>query len=586
MNKGIKNRLFYYFLTIIVVSLAICGLIIEEIVESVRMDLIRSDLLRHLQSMEWMVQALPAPVAPATYQEMAGQLGTIMAMRVTFIDGDGWVVGDSSVAADQLQTIENHHKRPEVAEALLHGVGSAIRTSTTVNTDLYYLAYAIDRGGQRMIIRLARSLHDLQEEIASLRRLVIYSVLFATLLAALLSRLAARLFTRPLRALVKQAKSIAGQQSNSRLVTDSQDEVGGLASSFNLLLNQLEEVMASVSLERDRLKIILEGILDGVIAVDLRGQIILVNHAVMEIFALSSSPVSRNLSELIPEEQLLGLLPPSQGAVCRREIVLAGRDMRQILLTSSCTANGQGCILLLRDITEKNRLQQVQREFIASASHELRTPISIIRLNAETLMDGNNEPEEVNFLVEAIYRQSLRMSQLIAHLLDLSRLESGSYPLRCQEFFLLPLSKQVSESLHHWMESREIVLSNQIGADVTLFADPSAVEQVLLNLVANAIRYTPMRSQIILRSRPHPDHDKSMIIAVEDNGEGIAEEHHRQLFNRFYRVDPGRSREMGGSGLGLAIVRQLVEAMGGEVGLSAVQPSGCCFWFTLPVCPA
>ncbi|MEO5349743.1 MAG: ATP-binding protein [Magnetococcus sp. YQC-3] len=581
MKQSVQSKLFYYFLTIIILSLAVAGVIIEEVVVSVRMDLIRNDLLRHLRTVEWMVHSLPKPITPAAYHEMAGQLGAILAVRVSFIDDKGWVIGDSAVLPEDLHSIANHRDRPEVAEALIHGVGSATRSSTTVNTDLFYLAYAIRQEDQAMVVRLARPLQDLQDEIASLRGLVFFPALFAAMLAILMSRLAARLFTRPLRGLVKQAKLISGQQSNSRLVTDAQDEVGGLATSFNLVLNQLEEVMASVSLERDRLKIILEGILDGVIAVDRAGQILLVNQAAMSLFGLGTFPSACNLSELISGDQLAGLVPPCLDDVCRKEITLPGRDNKQLLVTATCTANGQGCILVLRDITEKNRLQQVQRDFIASASHELRTPVSIIRLNAETLIDGGNEPEEVNFLVEAIYRHSLRMSQLITHLLDLSRLESGNYPLRCQSFLLLPVTQQVAESLHPWLESREITLINRIETDLTLFADPSAVEQILLNLVSNAIRYTPVRSRIVLWAKPQ--HKNEMMIAVEDNGEGIPEEHYPRLFGRFYRVDPSRSREMGGSGLGLTIVKHLVEVMGGGVGVTSVQPSGCCFWFTLPI---
>lgn len=584
IKLGIQSKLFYYFLAIITVTLASGGLIIEEILVYGRMGNIQNDLLRHLRTIELMIKEIPVDVLHEHYPKLAIQLGRVLDMRVTFIDPHGVVVGDSAVNAGQLAHIENHAGRPEVVDAAAHGMGSITRYSSTIGADLFYMAYTVQSGADKVVVRLARSLKDLQDEITQLRQLVALSVLLALLMAAVMSGLASYLATKSLRRLVRQAMQITGSGHKERLVVNSQDEIGGLAASFNAMLGHLEQLMASVTLERDRLKTVLEGILDAVIAVDAYGRITLANHAALTLLGLKVTPIFRYLEEVLPRDQLDGLLPPYLGGVGHKEIELRGRNSRRVVVTSACTASDKGCIILMRDITERHRLQQIQRDFVASASHELRTPVSIIRLNAETLMDGALEDPEVSTgMVEAIFRQSLRLSQLVSDLLDISRLESGSHRLNPGTIQALSVAQRVEESLLPLREGKGIALFNQVDPELVVFADGSAMEQVLTNLVTNALKYTPSGGSVVLDG--HKGEGDWVRFQVVDDGPGIPLEHHAFLFNRFYRVDPGRSREMGGTGLGLTIVKHLVEAMGGRVGLEAVLPHGCCFWFTLPTQP-
>ncbi|MBF0183905.1 MAG: HAMP domain-containing protein [Magnetococcales bacterium] len=578
---GIQFKLFAYFMLIICLALGIGGVVIETLLVSNRFEAIRQDLLRQLRTIELMITNMATGGTEESYSDLAQRLGTVLEMRVTIINTHGQVLGDSSIDRQHLLQVENHLHRPEVIAAMTAQTGTATRHSSTVNADLFYMAYKIAQGDRQLIVRLARPLHDLQQEITQLRQLVLGSLLLAMLLAVVMSLIAAHLATKPLRGLVAQAQKIAEGHPRKPLVVAAKDEIGGLADSFNCMLTQLEQSMDLVALERDRLRAVLEGILDAVVAVDASGHISLVNHAALTLFALDTAPIATHLSTLLPEDQLQGLLPPYLGDVCQKEITLTHLGEKRLQVSCACTKSDQGCIMLLRDITEKYRVQQMQREFVANASHELRTPVSIIRLNAETLMDDvEAEDEQSHFLLEGIFRQSLRLSKLVADLLDLSRLESGNMRFQPEPTAIRSMADQIVHSLHPLCREKNIQFDNQIDESLRLLVDPSALEQVLTNLFSNAFTYVPLAGQVILRLGAA---DPGWIcLQVVDNGPGIPAAHHPRLFNRFYRIDSGRSREAGGTGLGLTIVKHLVESMHGKVGLHAVVPHGCCFWFTLP----
>jgi two-component system phosphate regulon sensor histidine kinase PhoR len=577
---GIQFKLFFYFLAIISLALAIGGAINERLLVNNRTESIRQELLRNLRLIELMLNARTPPLSNEAYALLAHQLGSTLEMRVTFINHQGQVLGDSAVDSKQLLLVENHLTRPEVVAALQQKTGTTVRHSSTVNQDLFYMAYKVRHDNQEMVVRLARPMQDLHNEIQQLRQLVLVSILIAMVLAILMSGLASILATRSLRGLLTQAEHLVDHRAITPLVVTSRDEIGGLAASFNVMLDRLEEAMADLALERDRLKTVLEGIVDAVIAVDANGHITLVNPATMTLFQLPESPVSRPLASVLPTDQWQGVLPPCQEVTWYGEITLSAGQKR-VQVSCACTQSNQGAILLLRDITEKYRLQQMQRDFVASASHELRTPVSIIRLNAETLMDGMiNEEDPSYFLVEALFRQSLRLSQLVTDLLDISRLESGSYAFHPKPILVRQLIEETVHSLQHWAAEKKILFTNLVEPALQISVDPAAFEQILTNLIGNAFTYIPEGGTVTLRQGKAEA--GWLCLQIEDNGPGIPTALHALVFNRFYRVDPGRSRSMGGTGLGLTIVKYLVEGMGGQVGLHNLEPHGCCFWFTLP----
>jgi two-component system phosphate regulon sensor histidine kinase PhoR len=237
--------------------------------------------------------------------------------------------------------------------------------------------------------------------------------------------------------------------------------------------------------------------------------------------------------------------------------------------------------LVLHDVTEMRRLEAVRRDFVANVSHELRTPVSVIRANAETLLDGALEDEKrARTFLDALVRNADRLSRILADLLDLSRLEAGRYALDLEPIALSPAVEKVVELVETRAKEKSIAVAIDVAPELAAHADARAFEQVLLNLIDNAVKYTPASGHILVSARRV---EELIRVEVTDDGPGIEPRHRARLFERFYRVDPGRSRDVGGTGLGLAIVKHLVESMGGRVGMepAAGAPHGSTFWVTL-----
>jgi len=267
----------------------------------------------------------------------------------------------------------------------------------------------------------------------------------------------------------------------------------------------------------------------------------------------------------------------SHRAPASSEIEL-GTGCRVLVLAAPLRTTG-GCVVVFHDVTEMRRLEAVRRNFVANVSHELRTPTSVIRANAETLLDGAVETEEqARVFLTAVHRNAERLAQIIDDLLDLAGIEAGEYEHKPIPTELGPAVRRVVESLGERIKAKNQVAHVDVPNDLLVRADIRALDQVLLNLIDNAVKYTQEGGQVTVRSAKL---EHGVRIEVEDNGPGIEPKHRQRIFERFYRVEPGRSREMGGTGLGLSIVKHLVAAMGGESGFAPVSPRGSVFWFTL-----
>ena len=299
----------------------------------------------------------------------------------------------------------------------------------------------------------------------------------------------------------------------------------------------------------------------------------------MEILQLRVAPVGQALRQIVRVPELDEVL--RRGVLhdpVSLEFELPGSRRVRTRVTSLRV--GDGHVIVMNDVTEMRRLETVRRDFVANVSHELRTPISVILANSETLTDGGVEDAAVaaRFL-SAIHSNAGRLTHLIADLLDLSKIEAGRYPIRSRRMELEPTVLAAFESVQGPSGEKGQTVRTAGTAGVWVVADPAALEQVLLNLLDNAVKYTPAGGQITVGAFPA---DNAVRVEVRDDGPGVEPWHRNRLFERFYRVDPGRSRELGGTGLGLAIVKHLVETMGGRVGVDAVEPHGSCFWFTVP----
>ncbi len=340
------------------------------------------------------------------------------------------------------------------------------------------------------------------------------------------------------------------------------------------------ERLAALTEERDYFGAVLEVMEAAVVAIDGERRITVVNRAARELLALRGSPVGRTLGEVVQVDELDNLLVGEGGKARHAEFELPGPPRRVVVARVSPRGASGGLVVVIHDITELRRLETMRRDFVANVSHELRTPVSVIRANAETLLDGAlDDVEMAESFVEAVLRNAERLSRLVSDLLDLSRIEVGQYKVQIGPLPVAASVRRVVEALESRIEEQGLSVTVDVSSSLVARADAQALEQILTNLVDNAVKYTPQGGVIALRGYAM---DGWVRLEVQDNGPGIDPVHHPRLFERFYRVDPGRSRQMGGTGLGLAIVKHLAAALRGRVGMSPAEHRGCIFWLELP----
>jgi len=340
---------------------------------------------------------------------------------------------------------------------------------------------------------------------------------------------------------------------------------------------EVESLLATLENERDRLRSVLEGMDSAVLALDPSRRILLANRATSLLLGLGEDPVGKQLEDIldVPElKELFSGLSSDEGDV---EFEL-GEPARMFL--GRLTGTASGGVLVVHDVTASKKLDKVRRDFVANVSHELRTPVAVIQANAETLLGGALSDEEQSVLfVEGILRNARRLSNLISDLLDLTRIESGKFEIQTDEIDLGRLVNRVWSMVESRAGEKGVSLQSVIPSDTGVIADAKALEQILVNYIENAIKYGPEGGLIRVGVSLHPRYYR---VEVADEGDGIEPPHRDRVFERFYRVDKGRSRYTGGTGLGLSIVKHLAGAMGGRVGLDCPLEGGSTFWVELP----
>ena len=336
----------------------------------------------------------------------------------------------------------------------------------------------------------------------------------------------------------------------------------------------------TLAAEHNRFEAVLQTMAPAVLALDAELRVTTVNLGARRLLGLPEVVEGRPLVDLVRLPALHELLERAhEGGTELADIELPGPGARQVLGRATRQADG-GVVVVLDDVTDVRRLERVRKDFVANVSHELRTPISVIKANAETLLEGAlDDPAAARRFVEGLYRHADRLGRLVSDLLDISRLESNRRELAGEATLVAEVAEDVVESLRGAAAAKGVSIASAMSDELEVHADPKALEQVFFNLVDNAIKYSPSGSMVELTATPQED---AVRVEVRDDGPGIAPKHRERIFERFYRVDPGRSREMGGTGLGLSIAKHLVETMGGELGVEPRRPRGSVFWFRLP----
>lgn len=501
--------------------------------------------------------------------------------RVTIIAADGRVLGESHEDRAQM---ENHAGRPEIVQAQLTGQGSATRYSQTVDYDMLYVATTVrSRGALVGFVRLAVPLSQVQANLNHLQRAWGLATLAAAALAALLAVWIAASATRPLRDLNEAAAHMGQGQWDSRLIPRTQDEIGQLTRTFNAMADQLHIHLQALEVERSRMAAVLGGMTDGAVIVDQAGLIQLVNPAAEGLFDLEpDAAIGQSLMQALRAYQINDLwqqsLQSNEAQTSPLEIA-----PRQMVLQCSAIPLGRALpgstLLLFQNLTRLRRLETVRRDFISNLSHELRTPLASLKALTETLQDGAlDDPPAAQRFLDRMLIEVDALSQMVEELLELSRIESGRVPLRLAPVDPADLLAAAVERLGVQAERAGLTISIDCPSDLPpVLADAARLQQVLVNLLHNAIKFTPSGGQIRLSAAAQPG---QVVFSVQDTGVGIPVEDRPRIFERFFKAD--RARAGGGTGLGLAIARHLVEAHGGRIWVESVEGRGSVFSFEIP----
>jgi two-component system phosphate regulon sensor histidine kinase PhoR len=528
---------------------------------------------------------------PPPFPEIAAEgdlLGKVSGTRITIVLPDGTVVADSSVGAAGVKGMENHADHPEIRDALGGTPGYSQRRSITVREEMRYVALPIVHDGA--IVGVARA--AVPAAVLTRRLWQITGVIWGTGFAALLLILAgaaylARRITGPLAEMQTAAREMGAGNLTRTLQIRTGDEVEEMADAMNRMASQLARTIDQLEAGKARLMTLLANLSDGVIVVAPDKTVRMMNLAAGKILDASETMgEGRPYAEVIRLPQVLSFIDGWMNGVNPepRDISLPTREGGRAVRLSGSTVRHPGeaeadVLLTLRDVTEERRLSQIKSDFVSNASHELRTPLTTIRGYLEAVRDTVREGGTPNpAFLETAHASTLRMERLIDDLLELSRAESGAPSAEKEETSIASFLSRVADPHRHPAERAGKILEVSAGSG-TFRADLRMLTLALSNLVDNAVKYGKEKGRITVSGKVE---ENACVFEVADDGPGIPAEHLPRLFERFYRVDKGRSRELGGTGLGLAIARHIVEAHGGSVRVESRLGVGTRFSVRIP----
>jgi two-component system phosphate regulon sensor histidine kinase PhoR len=538
---------------------------------------LRGDIERNLLGQTRLTASLLAHHEMLTDADAeADAIGKRIGARVTFIAKDGVVLGDSEVDAAAVPRLENHSGREEVREAAATGEGLSIRRSQTTAVETLYAAVAVP-DSPVAYARLALPLTEVNDRVASVRRLALVGLLAGLLVALLLTWMASFLINRRIRVVAETARRYREGDFSRPARDHGRDEIGTVANVLDDTARELGSRLADMARQRAHTDAILTGMAEGVLLVNGAGRLVLTNPAGRQMLRLPEDTGDTHYVELVrnPDvcRRVAAALTGERPAPVELQLDPGTRRIFIAHVVPVAGVGGGGAVLVLRDITELRQADQVRRDFVANVSHELRTPLTAIRGYVEALQDAPGSPQETRQFLEIIDRHSLRMERLVRDLLRLARLDAGQEPLSLGRCKVSEVVDGAVRDLEGQLRQRQQTVRTTIGADArVVLADPAKLGDALRNLLENASNYSPEGATIdVATARNDESHVR---LTIADRGPGIPEADLSRVFERFYRVDRSRTRDPGGTGLGLAIVRHLVELQEGRVVAVAREGGG------------
>jgi two-component system phosphate regulon sensor histidine kinase PhoR len=540
-------------------------------------DRLREDAAGFLEREARLVGVLWERERNESPDSLADRVGAALGRRVTLVDPQGVVIGDSEFDDEALRALQNHAQRPEVREAFAGRIGSSRRPSPSTGDQELYVAVPVPPLG---VARVSLPTESLDAVTGAARRNVIGASFLALAGALIIAFLFARSVSRPVEELRDVAQALADGDLARRPTLSAPGEIGDLADALRELAEQLSARLRALEADETLLVQLTESLNEGVIAVDTHRMVVRINETGRRLLG-TRIPLPFPVDELPRDVALRDALQDALSGETTEdaELVISGRTLN----VTARPLTGGGAVLALFDLTRVRRLEAVRRDFVANVSHELRTPLTIVGGFAETLVEEDVPAESRRGFAERILGNTRRMQRIVDDLLDLSRIESGGWVPNPQRIELATVATEVLAAARDAAQAKGLLLEREIPPEAAVVhADATALRQVLGNLVDNAVRHTAS-GRVVLFSEPH---ERGIVVGVRDTGSGIAAEHLPRIFERFYRVDPGRSREQGGTGLGLAIVKHLVEAHGGRVRAVSQLGAGSTITALFPHAPA
>jgi two-component system phosphate regulon sensor histidine kinase PhoR len=501
-------------------------------------------------------------------------LGQRLNIRLTVIAPDGTVLADSDENPLQM---ENHGKRREVMQALEGKTGSATRFSKTLQDEMLYVALPIYRQDRIIgVIRTSLWMKDINTLLRSLWMKLFQISLLVLFLAMLAAALLAKRFADPIQKLIAASRKVAKGEFDTKVGLDTRDETGELGESFNEMTGKIQELFEQISLEKDELNCIISSIDDGLAVINQENKIVLSNQSFRKLIGPTKIE-SADYREVFQDPKLIALID----RIAREKqnfVEEISRDRRELLCSFSYAESKADIVLVFHDISNIKKLENVKRDFVSNVSHELRTPMTAIKGFVETLLDEEQDPDKQRYL-SIIQRHTDRLIHIVQDLLMLSKLEDRDKVLQFEELDLTHLLTGVLKMFESRLREKRLQLELDIDPELPrLQVDSFKIEQMFINLIDNAIKYTD-KGKIIISFQPA---EKGIEIRVSDTGIGIPEKHFPRIFERFYVVDKSRSRSSGGTGLGLSIVKHIVLLHQGDIKVTSTSKQGSSFIITLP----
>lgn len=581
-------QLFPAFVLVTVLSLVLAAVFTTRSVRHFAMTRASDGLLQRAGAVERLVPLWLETLQGAALDSACADLGATIETRITVIAPDGRVLGDSD---EQSARMDNHALREEVGEALAGRPGSSVRYSHTLGVTMLYQAVPVERDGRRLaVLRLAVPLTAIENELRRISWSILTAVVLVALLAAAVSLGLARRISRPLEALRQGVRRFSEGRLDHRLPLASTLEIAQLAEDMNAMAEQLDDRIRTVELQRNELEAVFSGMVEGVLLLGTREEVAELNQAAAAL--LDTTPErarGRTIAEVIRNAALQDFVArafAAEGAVeDDLSIQVGGREVHlQVhgVRLEGAAGRPRRLLIVLNDVTRLRRLENVRQDFVANVSHELKTPVTSIKGFVETLRDGAlDSPDDARRFLDIIARQSQRLDAIIEDLLCLSRLEQGTGETR-RELGIYPVAEVLASAVQtcqHQADARGMTLTLDVETDLKTRLDPPLLEQALVNLISNAVKYSEEGDEILIGAEPVEDY---ILVSVTDHGKGIEPQHLPRLFERFYRVDRARSRQQGGTGLGLAIVKHIARFHGGHVTVESAPGRGSVFTLHLP----